>query len=132
MKSSLVTSGKVIAVYEELETEEAMQTIIARMACMISLPEDGPRAQSPGVLIERLVFSVFRLFFFLCWRLNPGFFVLGKGSAPELPIFSTVSSWPAFPRTVGFSLRSLKAEHKVIMKLTHWISPYMACSSFCS
>ena len=83
MKSSLVISGKVLAVYEELETEEAIQTIRARVACMMPLAAVGPRTQSPWVLIECLVLSVFRPF--LCaGRLNPGSIVMGKGSASEL------------------------------------------------
>lgn len=82
MKSSLVISGKVLAVYEELETEEAIQTIIARVACMMPLAAVGPRTQSPWVLIECLV--LFSDLFFCAGRLNPGSIVMGKGSASEL------------------------------------------------
>lgn len=52
MKSSFVISGKVCAVYEELDTEEAIQTITARMTCMVPLLAAGPRIQSLSVLIE--------------------------------------------------------------------------------
>lgn len=82
MKSSLVISGKVLAVYEELETEEAIQTIIARVACMMPLAAVGPRTQSPWVLIEGLVLSVFRLFF-LCWKVEPRVDCVGQGLCPS-------------------------------------------------
>lgn len=91
MKSSLVISGKVLAVYEELETEEVIQTIIARVACMVPLAVVGPRTQSPWVLIECLVLPVFRLSFSCAGRLNPGSIAWGKGSAPELHLQHSVS-----------------------------------------
>lgn len=91
MKSSLVISGKVLAVYEELEMEEAIQTSIARVACMMPLAAVGPRTQSPWVLIECLVLLVFRLFFSCAGRLNPGSIVLGKGSASKLHLQHSAS-----------------------------------------
>lgn len=88
MKSSLVISGKVLAVYEELETEEAIQTIIARVACMMPLAAVGPRTQSPWVLIECLVLSVFRPFL-LCWKVEPRVDCVGQGLCPPSYICST-------------------------------------------
>lgn len=89
MKSSLVISGKVLAVYEELETEEAIQTSIARVACMMPLAAVGPRTQSPRGPDRMLGSLSFQTFFFCAGRLNPGSIVLGKGSAPSY-IFSTL------------------------------------------
>lgn len=83
-------SGKVLAVYEELETEEAIQTSIARVACMMPLAAVGPRTQSPRGSDRMLGSLSFQTFFFFCaGRLNPGSIVLGKGSAPSY-IFSTL------------------------------------------
>lgn len=66
MKSSFVISGKVLAVNEELDADEATQIIsTARVTCMVPLAAAGPGIQSLWVLIECLVLSVCRLS--LCW-----------------------------------------------------------------
>lgn len=110
MKSSLVISGKVLAVYEELETEEAIQTSITRVACMMPLAAVGPRTQSPRGSDRMLGSLSFQTFFFCAGRLNPGSIVLGKGSAPELHLQHSASLRPASPSTVDLSWRSQKAE----------------------
>lgn len=85
-------SGKVLAVYEELETEEAIQTSIARVACMMPLAAVGPRTQSPrgsDRMLGSLSFQTF--FFFLCWKVEPRVDCVGQGLCPELHLQHSAS-----------------------------------------